>query len=167
MSVRLLAAGSLLVLVACDDVTVESLPATADTLCFNDYKACVDPVFHAVINGERGATTCSASGCHDVNAGSGGGFKVFPDPTNNVEFISNINAAQAFANLASPSDSKLLLEPLNGISAISGTHTGGNIFPDTGDACYEAIINWIANQVDDTMQGCGVCTEPNITQCGF
>lgn len=170
VSIMLLAAGLLAALAACDTVTVEPIPSTGEelSLCFEDFKTCVDPIFRATINGRNGPTKCSGSGCHDIDTGSGGGFKVFDDPSDDGRLQHNFGAAQAFANLNSPSDSKLLLEPLNGVSAISGTHAGGDIFRSTGDACYQTILSWIANQVDNTtMQGCGVCTPPSISQCGF
>lgn len=149
-----------------EDVTVESVEG--ETLCYADYRQCVDPIFHVAINGSSGPVTCSASGCHDVNAGSGGGFKVFANPSDDVELTANFFAAKAFANLAAPGDSKLLLEPLSGISAISGTHTGGDIFPSTGDACYTAIRDWIDNTVDDANAGaCGACSAPTLASCGF
>lgn len=163
----LLGAGLLLALGGCaDEVSVE--PLSGETLCFADYQQCVDPILHASINGSGGPVSCSASGCHDVAAGSGGGFKVFVNPANETELMANFFAAKAFANLAVPTDSKLLLEPLSGISAISGTHTGGDIFPGTGDACYAAILDWASRSVDDANAvACGACTAPTLADCGF
>jgi hypothetical protein len=164
----LLAAGLASALAACNDVSVEQTPNTGQTLCFADYKACVDPILQAAINGRNGVTTCAASGCHDINTGSGGGFKIFPNPGDDTRLLSNFNTAKAFANLNSPTGSKLLLEPLNGISAISGTHTGGDIFASTTDPCYKAIRAWISNRVEDEAgAGCGVCSAPEPGQCGF
>jgi hypothetical protein len=164
----LLVVGVLTALTACDDVSVESVPNTGSTLCIVDYENCVDPIFHADINGRNGTTTCSASGCHDIEAGSGGGFKVFVNPSNPAEILSNFNAAKAFAFLNSPAQSKLLLEPLSGVSAISGTHAGGDIFPSTQDPCYQNILSWIANRVEDSdSSNCGNCTLVNSLLCGF
>lgn len=160
--------GILTSLVACDDVTVEPLPNTGSTLCLIDFENCIDPIFHANINGRSGPTTCSASGCHDIEAGSGGGFKIFPQPVDPVKRLSNFNAAKAFTFLNSPAQSKLLLEPLKGVSAISGTHAGGDVFPSTDDPCYQAILIWIANRVEDSdTPNCGSCTVPNLSLCGF
>jgi len=169
LSAILLVAGLLAALAACNDVSVEPVPSTGSTLCLVDFETCVDPIFDASINGRNGATTCSASGCHDINAGSGGGFKVFPNSSNDpTRTLSDFNAAQAFAFLNSPPDSKLLLEPLNGISAISGTHAGGDIFPNASDPCYQTMLSWLSNRVETSDSStCGSCTVPNFNQCGF
>ncbi|MCG8381016.1 MAG: hypothetical protein MJA28_02170 [Gammaproteobacteria bacterium] len=160
----------LVALSAClDNVEVEPEEEVGQTLCLADYQACVDPVFHASINGRAGPLTCSASGCHDINAGSGGGFKIFPNPGDDqAKLLANFTSARAFANMSTPPQSKLLLEPLNGISAISGTHTGGDIFPNENDGCYQAILSWIATRVnEETADSCGRCTVPTISACGF
>jgi hypothetical protein len=82
--------------------------------------------------------------------------------------MANFFAAKAFANLEDPPGSKILLEPLQGQSSITGTHTGGDIFPDTGDACYAAIFSWISTRVDeDTSASCGACTPPDTAACGY
>ncbi len=168
LSAILLVAGLHAALVACNDVSVEPVPSTGSTLCLVDFETCVDPIFNAAINGRNGATTCSASGCHDISAGSGGGFKVFANSSDPVELLSNFNAAQAFAFLNSPADSKLLLEPLNGISAISGTHAGGDIFPNASDPCYQTILSWVSNRVESSDSStCGSCSVPDFNQCGF
>ncbi len=168
LSAILLVAGLHAALVACNDVSVEPVPSTGSTLCLVDFETCIDPIFNAAINGRNGATTCSASGCHDINAGSGGGFKVFSNSSDPVELLSNFNAAQAFAFLNSPADSKLLLEPLNGISAISGTHAGGDIFPNASDPCYQTILSWVSNRVESSdSSSCGRCSVPDFNQCGF
>jgi hypothetical protein len=159
-------------LAGCDTVTVE--PHGGQTLCLADYQQCVDPILHAAINGPSGGPlTCSAGGCHNVDSGSGGGFELYPDPNPtdpdfDDQILANFISAKAFANLSAPADSKLLLEPLQGVFAISGTHTGGDIFPDTNDACYVAMHDWISNRVstrDDP--GCGVCTLPDVSICGY
>lgn len=143
--------------------------STGGTLCVADYSACVNPVLDAVINGRTGQTTCAASGCHDVGAGSGGAFKIFPQAEpGSVEMMGNFFSAKAFANLDNPAQSKLLLEPLQGVFSISGTHTGGDIFPDVDDPCYRAIRDWIAVRVDDEeAASCGFCTPPPLAECGY
>lgn len=150
---------------------VENVPAAAagGTLCVADYAQCVNPVFDVVINGRTGPTTCAASGCHDVGAGSGGAFKIFPGAEpGSIEMMANFFSAKAFSNLDNPAQSKLLLEPLQGIFAITGTHTGGDIFPSEADPCYLAIRNWIALRVDDEEgTGCGFCTPPDLSACGY
>ncbi len=162
---------AVLILAGClDEVDIQPDAANGQTLCLADYQMCVDPIFHANINGSSGSpVTCSASGCHDVNSGSGGGFKIFPNAgADDIKILANFTSAKAFANLSTSSRSKLLLEPLNGISAISGTHTGGDIFPNQNDVCYQAILSWISTRVDDTnASSCGRCTVPTISACGF
>jgi hypothetical protein len=98
----------------------------------------VNRIFDANINGK----TCSAAGCHSVYTSSGGSFKIYPNAAqNSPEMQSNYQMAKAFANLTSPDDSKLILEPL------AGSHGGGDIFPDTLDPNYVTIYAWIANQI--------------------
>jgi hypothetical protein len=157
-------------LVACDSVNVEEQDdASGQTLCVADYEMCINPIFDANLNSSTGPTTCSASGCHDQSSGSGGAFKIFSNATpGSTEMLANFFAAKAFANLDNSVQSKLLLEPLRGISSITGTHTGGDILPDTGDACYVAMQSWISTRVDDTdSSSCGFCTPPSLGTCGF
>ena len=167
---RVMAALVAMTLVACDSVDVEEQDnASGQTLCVADYETCVNPILDATLNSSTGPTTCSASGCHDQGSGSGGAFKIFSGATpGSTEMLANFFAAKAFANLDDSTQSKLLLEPLQGISSITGTHTGGDIFPDTGGACYVAIQNWISTRVDDTdSSSCGFCTPPSLGTCGF
>ena len=82
--------------------------------------------------------------------------------------LANFFAAKSFSNLDNPAQSKLLLEPLQGVFSITGTHTGGDIFPDTADECYLAIFNWISTRVDDlNSANCGVCTAAVLASCGY
>jgi len=161
---------ALLVLTGCDDdVSVEPVAASGSTLCVADFEACVNPVFDAVLMGKTGQTTCTGSGCHDVNTGSGGAFKVFPNAApGSTEMMANFFAAKGFANLDEPVNSKLILEPLQGESSVAGTHTGGDIFPGTGDACYQTITQWISVRVDDSEgTSCGFCAPVDISACGY
>jgi len=155
------------VLAACQDVTVEPQQQQGLALCKSDYQRCVDPIFHTDIN--NNGLSCSASGCHNPATGSGGGFKVFVSPAlNSTQMEQNFITAKAFANLDNPVNSKLLLEPLQGISAISGTHTGGDIFPNKGDLCYQAVLGWISNRVEkEDSPRCGQCLPVEPSRCGF
>ncbi|CAN5229610.1 hypothetical protein BH24PSE2_BH24PSE2_17820 [soil metagenome] len=165
----LLSLGAALLLAGCPEPEQQEAAATGSTLCVADFEMCVNPIFDAVISGRTGQTTCSASGCHDQASGSGGAFKIFPSaPPDSTQIMANFFAAKAFANLDDPAESKLLLEPLQGTSSIAGTHTGGDIFPDGGDACYAAIRDWIALRVsEETSESCGACTPPAVTSCGY
>ncbi len=149
---------------ACDNVSVEDTPDTAAaTLCYADYQTCVDPILQAVVSN----VTCSASACHALG-GNGGGFKINQNPATDAEFMVNFFAAKAFANLTTPTQSKLLLEPLQGSFGITGSHGGGSIFPNTSDPCYQTILTWISKQVGaDDSPSCGVCTPINVSACGF
>ncbi len=139
------------------------------TLCLSDYAQCIDPIFHIEMQGKNGAITCSSAGCHDVSSGSGGGFKLFDSPqTGSVEMLANFYTARSFANLNAPENSKLQLEPLTGTFSVTGSHTGGDIYMDINDACYQAILAWNNKQVDEMdSASCGVCTVPNLASCGY
>lgn len=139
------------------------------TLCLSDYAQCIDPIFHTQMQGKNGAITCSSSGCHDVSAGSGGGFKLFESPqSGSTEMLANFYTARSFANLNAPENSKLQLEPLTGTFSVTGSHTGGDIYMDINDACYQTILAWNNKQVDDKdSASCGVCTVPNLASCGY
>ena len=168
---RLLIAVCLLAIVsACNEVQNEPQAQTASqSLCISNFEACVNPIFDAALNGGVGQITCSASGCHDQAAGSGGAFKIFANAQpGSSEMMANFFAAKSFSNLDDPAQSKLLLEPLQGVFSITGTHTGGDIFPDTADQCYQAIFDWISTRVDDlNSSNCGVCTAVVLASCGY
>jgi hypothetical protein len=83
-----------------------------------------------------------------VFGSSGGAFKVYPNAApNSMEMQANYLAAKGFANLDSPVDSKLLLEPLAGAQSIVGSHAGGDIFASTLDVNYMTIFMWISNRI--------------------
>lgn len=116
--------------------------STGQTLDQAVFQAQVNAIFDKDIGGR----TCSASGCHSVNGSSGGAFKIYPNaPDDSLEMMANFIAAKSFANLTDPASSKLLLEPLAGAQSITGSHTGGDIFPDTSDPDYQTIFNWISS----------------------
>lgn len=153
----------------CKEVEVTPAAAENRTLCYADFELCVSPILDQQLSGRSGPVTCAASGCHDQAAGSGGAFKIYAQPApGSAEMLANFFAARAFANLDDPGQSKLLLEPLQGVSSISGTHTGGDIFPTTGDACYVAIHDWISTQVEASdSSACGQCVAPDTAACGY
>lgn len=113
---------------------------TGQTLRYDVFEASVNPILES-----RG---CTASGCHNVVFGNGGAFKIYPNAVNgSAEMLANFIAAKSFANLTTPAQSKLLLEPLAGANQSSaGTHSGGDIFPDTSDPDYLTILGWILDQ---------------------
>jgi hypothetical protein len=117
---------------------------TGQTLDQAAFQAQVNAIFDKDIGGR----TCSASGCHSVNGSSGGAFKIYPNaPDDSLEMMANFIAAKSFSNLTDPASSKLLLEPLEGAQSITGSHTGGDIFPDTNDPDYLTILDWISSPI--------------------
>lgn len=166
---RLLAGFALLV-AACDNqVEPTEVEASGSTLCVADYETCVNPILDAAINGKSGVSTCSASGCHSQAAGSGGAFKIYAGAQpGSEEMLANFFSARAFANLDDPESSKLILEPREGQSSITGTHTGGDIFPGAADACDAAMVAWISKRVEDEESTvCGGCSVPATASCGY
>lgn len=139
------------VLSGCGTDVNQQTVVTGQTLDCAVFASNVNPIFDANIGGR----TCSASGCHSVFGSSGGAFKIYPGITvvNSPEMQANFLAAKGFANLNSPADSKLLLEPLAGAQSIVGSHAGGDIFPDTFDINYLVILGWISNRI----QGPSAC----------
>ncbi len=134
---------SLTLLVSCKNV--ENEPNSDDlTLSYATFTASVNAVFDANIGGK----TCATSGCHSVNGGSGGAFKVYPNATTTSELTANFISAKAFANLTNASQSKILLEPLTGTFSSVGSHAGGDIFT-LNDANYTIIYNWINNPISN------------------
>lgn len=132
---------SLLTLTSCKQVE-NSENTGVTTLSYATYIASVNAVFDATISGK----TCSAVGCHNISGGSGGSFKIHANATTTADLTANFISAKSFANLVTPSQSKLLLEPLTGIFSSVGSHAGGDIFT-SGDSNYTIIFNWINSPV--------------------
>lgn len=128
---------SLLSLTSCKQVENKENTGV-QTLSYTTFTGSVNAVFDANIGGK----TCASSGCHIVNGGSGGSFQIHANATTTAELTANFISAKSFANLVTPSESKLLLEPLTGIFSSVGSHAGGDIFIN-GDANYTIIFNWI------------------------
>jgi hypothetical protein len=127
-------------LVACGE-PVEQAPAAGNqTLDRAAFETDVNPLY------DDPALNCSSSGCHNVNGGSGGSFKIYANAApGSPEMDANFFATVAFINLSNPPQSKLLLEPLAGAPASVGGHGGGDIFADTADPDYQTLCNWIRN----------------------
>jgi len=133
---------------------------SGNTLCRNKFETCVNPIFNRNIRRSNLDTIqCASGGCHEVGAGFGGSFKIYANAVSPAELQANFIVSLAFANLIRSADSKLLLEPLAGTSSITGSHTGGDIFPSTSDQCYLAIQDWINTVVEDQ-------TSPLCVPCG-
>lgn len=124
---------------ACNEVAVQE-QNSGTTLDYAVYERDVNAIFD-----NRG---CSAGGCHDVNTGAGGSFKIYPNAAaGSVEMLANFYSAKSLANLVNAEESKLILEPLAGSHSLVGSHTGGDIFLDTNDTDYRTLLSWIANPV--------------------
>lgn len=135
--------GLALLIGGCGGDIPSSEVTTGLTLDCAVFQASVNPIFDQDFSGR----TCSAGGCHTVYGSAGGAFKIYPNALpNTVEMQANYLAAKGFSNLSSPTDSKLLLEPLTGSQSIVGSHTGGDIF-NSGDPAYMTILNWIASPI--------------------
>lgn len=116
--------------------------AVNQQLNFEVYQQQVNPILDADIDGR----TCSSAGCHAVTNGSGGGLKLYPNAEpDSFEMDFNYRVAQSLSNLVTPSQSKLLLEPLAGTFSITGSHAGGDIFLDQSDPNFVVILSWIRN----------------------
>lgn len=154
-------------LVAACGAEVANQPVTSgNTLCQNNYNVCINPIFNQSMRRSNGdVIQCASGGCHEVGAGFGGSFKIYANAASPTELQANYLVSLAFSNLNSAADSKLLLEPLAGTSSITGSHTGGDIFPSNGDACYAAINAWISTVVDD-QASCVPCGGPPAG-CGY
>lgn len=101
----------------------------------------VNPLFNTPIGGQ----TCSSSSCHQVNVGSGGSFRLHPDPNPTKEQLDhNYTSAIGFVNFADPLNSTLLLEPLAG--SYPSVHAGGDLIA-VGDANYQILATWLQNPV--------------------
>jgi hypothetical protein len=134
----------------CADSVTNSEQPINQQLIFADYQASVNAIFDMDINGK----VCSSSGCHSIGNGSGGGLKLYPNAApDSFEMDFNYRVAQSLSNLTTPSQSKLLLEPLAGTFSITGSHAGGDIFPNELDANYLAILSWISNPEEVTSGG--------------
>ena len=141
---------------------------TGNTLCQNKFETCVNPIFNRNIRRSNLDTIqCASGGCHEVGAGFGGSFKIYANATSPTELQANYIVALAFSNLNRSADSKLLLEPLAGTSSITGSHTGGDIFPSTTDQCYLAIQDWINTVVTDQSSPLCVPCTVQPTTCGY
>lgn len=127
-------------LVACGEPVDQSPAAGNQTLDRAFFETNVNPLY------DSPTLNCSTSGCHNVNGGSGGSFKIYAGATpGSPEMDANFIVTVAFANLSNPPQSKLLLEPLAGATASVGGHGGGDLFANTADPDYQTICNWIRN----------------------
>lgn len=161
--------GSVSQLAGCGPDVSSGPVQSGTTLCQNDFNVCINPIFNmSMRRSDSEVIQCASGGCHEVGAGFGGSFKIYPNSADPTELNANFVVARAFSNLVSPPNSKLLLEPLANSGGITGSHNGGDIFANSADPCYAAILNWISNQVTDPLDpvNCGSCGGPPAG-CGY
>ena len=158
--------GLVLQLAGCGaDVGSGSAANNGQTLCLNDFIACVNPIYDASMQNIVGQTVqCASSGCHLSGSGSGGNLRVFSNSVNAGELQINFISSLSNANLGAPASSKLLTKPVAGAVG----HAGGDVIPDSSDPCYAAILAWVTNSVADQADpACGSCTAPTLASCGY
>jgi len=139
--------GGIVMISGCGESVSDTEIAVNQQLIFADYQNTVNPIFDKDIEGK----VCSSSGCHSIGNGSGGGLKLYPNAAlDSFEMDFNYRVAQSLSNLTNPDQSKLLLEPLAGTFSITGSHAGGDIFPNVNDPDYLTILAWISNPEEVT-----------------
>ncbi len=153
-------AAMLIILNGCDSVSTEDDPGSVANLCRNVFDSCISPIMQ---NATATATGCASSSCHGFVNHNGGGFFLYESPTP-TELAFNFNSAQSFVNVSNPVLSKLLEEPLAGVSSVPtvGPHGGGNIFQSTADVCYQQLLTW-AQTPDDGSCAAITCNAPLST----
>ena len=114
--------------------------STTDALCTgvsSNFSTDVIPIFNA---------KCAGTSCHTKGA-AGGGLNL--DTADNLlgdgfsGVIGNIKTKKELS-LTVPAQSNLLLNPLaTAEGGKGGSHTGGEIFPNTSDPDYKKIFCWI------------------------
>jgi len=120
-------------LAACDRPTSPEPPGGGRTidLDYAYFATHVEPILQR--------RDCSTAGCH---GGQGSGMLLLSgglDPE--ADFTNILNHTRPWA----PPTSPLLLKPL-AVSAGGVVHGGGDIFADTNDADYRAMLGWIAGE---------------------
>lgn len=145
-----------LVLLSCNEIEVQPVGG-ANTPCQDYFEACINPILTQplTVGGNPGTFSCSSEGCHNVATGAAGSFKIFPraEP-GSVEIKANFLSAKSFANISDPALSKILLEPLAGVSSVVGGHGGGDLFLDPSDSRYQEIFLWISHPQESATEAC-------------
>lgn len=142
---------------SCNEVDVQ--PVSNDvSVCQDYFEACINPILTQPLAGPGGAPgtfSCSSEGCHNVTTGAAGSFKIFPRANRGSDEIrANFLSAKSFVNISDPAQSKILLEPLAGVSSVVGGHGGGDIFLDPSDSRYQEIYLWISSPQESATEAC-------------
>lgn len=145
-------------------------------LSFAYYQKCVNPILLELlpIQGSSATNTCAGGGCHDVNTGAGGSFRINPRATEVVlntpldaeavaairltEMYRNFRSAQAQVVFAEPAASRLINKPL-----VRGVlHGGGRVFVDENDPKARPLVYWMSHPVP---QGLDEFSAPAPASC--
>jgi hypothetical protein len=127
------------------------------SLSFAYFQKCINPIFLAQLqitqNGHTSTNTCSGSGCHDSNTGTGGALRVVvaakavdvTDPANTPDVIratdmyKNFYSAQGVTVPGDATQSLLFEKP----QLLGVLHGGGLIFQNPDDPNVKLIAYWI------------------------
>ncbi len=133
--------------------------ASGEKLAFAYFQKCIAPIFleqlPIVQNGVSSTNTCSGSGCHDSNTGTGGALRIVvaatpvdladaantPDVIRTTDMYKNFYSAQGVTVPGSPIDSRLFDKPL----LLNFLHGGGKIFASQDDPNAKLIAYWISH----------------------
>jgi hypothetical protein len=131
--------------------------ATSQSLSFDYFQRCVNPVFLASLPNplDNGATsnTCSSAGCHADSTGRGGAFRIIasaaivdvtthtPAYIQTQDMYRNFLSAQGEVVVDTPTQSLLVNKPL--LRDVS--HGGGLIFSSAQDAHVQLMEYWITH----------------------
>ena len=178
--IGILLAGGLVGLSACGGgdplnnppLVVNSAGASSQTLSFDYFQHCIDPIFLAKlpdpVNGGATTNTCAASGCHDNVSGRGAAFRIVPGAaivdlsantpmtSRTTDMYKNFFSAEGEVIIGSPSLSLLINKPL----LRTVLHGGGLIFPDASDPNVRKMEFWISNPMPQGLDEFG--TAPGI-----
>lgn len=130
-----------------------------DKLAFAYFQKCIAPIFLAqlpiVQNGVTSTNTCSGSGCHDSNTGTGGALRIVvaaqpvdlsdlantPAVIRTTDMYKNFYSAQGVTVPGSPLQSRLFQKPL----LLGVLHGGGQVFASQSDPNAKLIAYWISH----------------------
>jgi hypothetical protein len=130
-----------------------------EKLAFAYFQKCIFPIFleqlPVIQNGGSSTNTCSGSGCHDSNTGTGGALRIIvaaqpvdltdpantPDVIRTTDMYKNFYSAQGVTVPGSPLESRLFEKPL----LLNILHGGGQIFPNQDDPHAKLIAYWISH----------------------
>ncbi|MEM7401324.1 MAG: hypothetical protein AAF304_05180 [Pseudomonadota bacterium] len=155
--VLLVAVAPVFIFQGCDSTSNEPLPNSGQSLCFDLYEMCIDPIFHNLTNT---GNSCSQAGCHNPPIGQDA-FFLFPGAVmGSTEMMNNFNQVESRTL-----NNNLLL------SKATGNAHGGGQQLRVGDICYTAIQEWSVISFNGGVcpplpSGCLTAIPANIASCG-